>query len=90
MYRHILVTSDRTVFSNPARRRAGELARRLSARLTAPHLVPDVHLDPSTGDDLSEDARTLKQTWTTESGPDVARLSTLLKETGYEIQIVRA
>ncbi|WP_255808156.1 universal stress protein [Deinococcus sp. KNUC1210] len=51
MYRHILVTSDGTLFSDPALRHAAELARGVSARLTVLHVVPDAHLDLSSGDE---------------------------------------
>ena len=90
MYRHILVTSDGSKFSDPALRHAALLARSVSARLTVLHVVPDAHLDLSSGDDLSEDAQTLEQGWITESETDFARVSKLLEGTEYEAQIVQA
>lgn len=90
MYRHILVTSDGLEFSDPALRHAALLARSVGARLTVLHVVPDAHLDLSSGDDLSVEARILQQDWTAESETDFARISTLLAGTEFETRLVQA
>lgn len=90
MYRHILVTSDGSEFSDTALRHAAALARSVGSRLTVLHVVPDAHLDLSTGDDLSVEARTLEQGWMAESEMDFARISTLLAGTKFETQLVHA
>ncbi|MGI8747840.1 MAG: universal stress protein [Deinococcus sp.] len=90
MYRHILVTSDGSIFSDPALRHAAGLARSVGARLTVLHVVPDAHLDLSSGDDLSVEARAQEQEWTTESEADIMRIRTLLEGTEFEAQLVQA
>ena len=90
MYRHILVTSDGSEFSDPALRHAAGLARSVGARLTVLHVVPDAHLDLSSGDDLSVEARTLQQGWTTESEADFARIERLLDGTEFGTRLVQA
>ena len=90
MYRHILVTSDGSEFSDPALRHAAQLARSVGARLTVLHVIPDAHLDLSSGDDLSVEARTLEQGWMAKSEMDFARISTLLAGTEFETQLVHA
>ena len=90
MYRHILVTSDGSEFSDPAVRHAALLARSVGARLTVLHVVPDAHLDLSSGDDLSVEARTLEYGWTVESETAFARIGTLLAGTEFETRLVQA
>lgn len=90
MYRHILVTSDGTLFSDPAIRHAAELSRSVRATLTVLHVIPDAHLDLSSGDDLSVDAQTLERSWTVESETDFTRIHTLLEGTAFETQFVQA
>ncbi|WP_407543461.1 universal stress protein (plasmid) [Deinococcus radiomollis] len=90
MYRHILVTSDGSEFSDPALQHAATLARCVGSRLTVLHVVPDAHLDLSTGDDLSVEARTLEQGWREGSETDFARIRTLLAGTEFEMRLVQA
>ena len=90
MYRHILVTSDGSEFSDPALRHAAALARSVGSRLTVLHVVPDAHLDLSSGDDLSVEAQTLEREWTSESETDFARIRTLLEGTEFGTRLVQA
>lgn len=90
MYRHILVTSDGSEFSDPAIWHAAELSRSVGARLTVLHVVPDAHLDLSSGDDLSVEARTLERGWKAESETDFVRISMLLEGTVFSPQLVQA
>jgi nucleotide-binding universal stress UspA family protein len=90
MYRHILVTSDGSEFSDPALRHAALLAGSVGSRLTILHVVPDAYLDLSSGDDLSVEAGTLEQGWTAESETDFARISVLLVGAEFETRLVQA
>ena len=90
MYRHILVTSDGSEFSDPALLHAAQLARSVGSRLTVLHVVPDAHLDLSSGNDLSVKARTLEQGWTAECETALARIGTLLAGTEFVTRLVQA
>jgi nucleotide-binding universal stress UspA family protein len=90
MYRHILVTSDGSEFSDPALRHAAQLARSVGSRLTVLHVVPDAHLDLSAGDDLSVEAWTLEQQWMAESETDLARIHVLMEGAVFETRVVQA
>lgn len=63
MYKHILVTTDGTDIDHAAVRHAAELARALSAHLTLLHIVPDAHVELSSGNDLSVSAESIERGW---------------------------
>lgn len=63
MYRHILVTTNGTDIDHAAVRHAAELARTLGARLTLLHIIPDAHLELSSGNDLSVSAESIERDW---------------------------
>lgn len=90
MYRHILVTSDGSGFSDPALQHAAALARSVGSRLTVLHVVPDAQLELSAGEDLSTDAGTLEQGWTAESEADFVRIRALLEGAEFGVQLVQA
>ena len=90
MYRHILVTSDGSGFSDPALQHAAALACSVGSRLTVLHVVPDAQLELSAGEDLSTDAGTLEQGWTAESEADFVRIRALLEGAEFGVQLVQA
>lgn len=63
MYQHILVTTDGIDIDHAAVRHAAALTRALDARLTLLHIVPDAHLELSSGNDLSVAAEDIEQEW---------------------------